>query len=62
MTRTQSNTLLGLDACLVAIENKLLQIENIVKRGSAEYDVVQSALKESKKAENLIIKLADILK
>lgn len=62
MTRTQSNTLLALDACIVAMQNKLRQIENSSEKGTPENDIAKSALKEGDKAENLIYKLAEILK
>jgi hypothetical protein len=58
MTKTQANTLLALDACLVAMQDKLHQI----KTKDQKNELVLSAIKEGEKAERLIDKLAEIIR
>lgn len=57
MTRTQANTLLALDAYLVAMQNNLC----LIKTKDPKNELILSAIKEGEKAERLIEKLAETI-
>lgn len=62
MTRTQSNIIMALDASIVAVQNYLRQLDNVVKTKTPESDLVKNALKQADSSERLIIKLVETLK
>lgn len=56
MTRKQTKTIMALDSCLVSIENRALQIENV--GDDVVIDLVAGLLKQVKKATKLLEQVA----